>query len=108
MIDDLRSTAGPVQLVDPEPGVCYSLERVVHLTGVSRRSILLYCKSGLVRPRQDPNYEPITFDEEAIYTIRRVEDLRSAHGINLAGIRMNFQLAEEMKRLREEMRFLRS
>lgn len=97
-----------IELHDPQPGVLYNLEGVVHLTGVSRRSILLYCKSGLVRARQDPEVGSLAFDDEAIYTIRRVEYLRSDRGINLDGIRMIFDLMHEVRRLEHEMRFLRS
>jgi DNA-binding transcriptional MerR regulator len=97
-----------VEIHDPQPGVFYSLEAVVHLTGVSRRSVLLYCKSGLVRAQQDPDVGSLAFDDEAIYTIRRVEYLRSHRGINLDGIRMIFELVNEVRRLEHEMRFLRS
>jgi DNA-binding transcriptional MerR regulator len=97
-----------LQLNEPQPGVVYSLDAVVHLTGVSRRSILVYCKSGLVRSTGDPQQGEFSFDDEAIYRIRRVEHLRSEHGINLAGIRMIFDLMNELERLQNEMRFLRS
>ena len=94
-------------MTEPQPGVVYSLDAVVHLTGVSRRSILVYCKSGLVRSAGDPQQGEFSFDDEAIYRIRRVEELRSIHGINLAGIRMIFDLLQEVERLQSEMRFLR-
>ena len=97
-----------IELHDPQPGVLYNLEGVVHLTGVSRRSVLLYCKSGLVRAMEDPEIGALAFDDEAIYTIRRVEYLRTERGINLDGIRMIFDLLREVRRLEHEMRFLRS
>ena len=97
-----------IVLHEPQPGVLYNLEGVVHLTGVSRRSVLLYCKSGLVRAMEDPEIGALAFDDEAIYTIRRVEYLRSERGINLDGIRMIFDLLREVRRLEHEMRFLRS
>ena len=102
----VRSNEVGTEVFHPEPGVCYTLERVVHMTGVSRRSILVYCRSGLVRVREE---EPdgMAFDDEAIYSIRQIEYLREAHGINLAGVRMIFQLMDELRRLQEEMRFLR-
>ena len=96
-----------IELHDPQPGVLYSLEGVVHLTGVSRRSILIYCKSGLVVAREDPEVGALAFDDEAIYAIRRIEYLRSQRGINLDGIRMIFELLHEIRRLEHEMRFHR-
>jgi DNA-binding transcriptional MerR regulator len=99
---------GFIELHDPQPGLLYNLDGVVHLTGVSRRSILLYCKAGLVRATEDPEIGALAFDDEAIYTIRRVEYLRAERGINLDGVRMIFDLLREVRRLEHEMRFLRS
>jgi DNA-binding transcriptional MerR regulator len=96
-----------LQVNEPTPGVLYSLDAVVHLTGVSRRSILVYCKSGLVRSSGDPQQGEFRFDDEAIYRIRRVENLRLVHGINLAGVRMIFELMGELERLENEIRFRR-
>jgi DNA-binding transcriptional MerR regulator len=105
---DKRSSSEGLQVNEPSPGVVYSLDAVVHLTGVSRRSILVYCKSGLVRSGGDPQQGEFSFDDEAIYRIRRVEHLRLVHGVNLAGIRMIFDLMNELQRLENEMRFHRS
>lgn len=81
---------------------------MVHLTGASRRSVLVYCRSGLVQSRQETDTGPLAFDDEAIYSIRRIEYLRSARGINLEGIRLIFELRAKLRRLEDEMRFLRS
>ena len=98
---------GNVEVHEPGPGMVYSLEGVVHLTGASRRSVLVYCKSGLVRTLGDGEKDPMVFDDEAIYTIRRIEFLRTERGINLEGVRMIFELNRELRRLQEELRFLR-
>lgn len=96
--------------MEPESNIQerHTLEAVAALTGVSRREILVYCRSGLVPADGDPEQEDLLFDDEAIYRIRRIEHLRAEQGINLAGIRMIFDLTTEVRRLREEMRFLRS
>lgn len=100
--------SGIVEVHDPQPGVVYSLEGVVHLTGASRRSVLVYCKSGLVKPQGDGETGPMVFDDEAVYMIRRIEFLRSERGISLEGVRMILELSRELRRLQEELRFLRS
>lgn len=89
-----------------EPGAAYSLETVAELTGLSRRSILVYTKSGLVRAEERSEGDYV-FDEEAVYTIRKIEILREAHGVNLAGIRMILDLMDELRALEREMRFFR-
>jgi hypothetical protein len=48
------------------------------------------------------------FTEEAIYAVRRIEHLRSVHGLDLAWIKTMFDLQDEVERLRAEVRFLRS
>jgi DNA-binding transcriptional MerR regulator len=86
----------------------HDLETVAGLTGVARREILVYCRSGLVSVEGSVETEELFFDDEALYRIRRIEEMRTEQGINLAGIRMIFELLNEVQRLREEMRFLRS
>lgn len=93
---------------EARPGVLYTLDHIVTLTGVSRRDIIIYCKSGLLSPLGDLESEQVSFDDEAVYRIRRIEHLRTDQGINLAGIRIIFELLNQVRRLEEEMRFLRS
>lgn len=104
---ELEAKRSPLELHEPQPGVLYGLEGAVHLTGASRRSVLVYCKSGLVRPQGDSESDPLAFDDEAIYTIRRIEHLRVERGVNLEGIRMIMDLWNEVQRLKNEVRFLR-
>jgi hypothetical protein len=50
----------------------------------------------------------MAFTEEAIYSVRRIEHLRNVHGLTLAWIKTMFALANEVERLRAEVRFLRN
>jgi len=97
-----------VQVFQPKPDVLYSLDVASHLAGVPRRSILVYCRAGLVRPVFQEPYGVMSFTEEAIHTIRRIERVRTVHGINVTWIRTVFDLMEEVERLRAEVRFLRN
>jgi DNA-binding transcriptional MerR regulator len=97
-----------MELFQPKPNVLYSLDATAHLAGVPRRSILIYCRAGLVRPVVQPPYGVMEFTEEAIYTVRRIEDLRTVHGLELAWIKTMFDLLDEVERLRAELRFLRN
>ena len=103
----VRSSSASLELLEPQLGRSYSLEHVIHHTGVSRRTILIYCNSGLIHPMKDPEQAEMTFDDEAIYMIRHIEQLRENHGINLAGIRIIVQLLRELRQLRDEIRFRR-
>ena len=97
-----------MELFQPKPDVLYSLDAAAHLAGVPRRSILIYCRAGLVRPVVQPPYGVMEFTEEAIYTMRRIEHLRTVHGLELAWIKTMFDLLDEVERLRAEVRFLRN
>ena len=68
-----------IEVFQPQPNVFYSLNATEHLTGASRRSILIYCRAGLVQPVIQPPYGVMEFTEEAIYTVRRIEQIGRAH-----------------------------
>jgi DNA-binding transcriptional MerR regulator len=97
-----------LELFQPKPNVRYSLDAAAHLAGVSRHSILVYCRAGLVRPIFQPPYGMMVFTEEAIHMIRRIHDLRTTHGLDLAMLKTMFDLLDEVDRLRAELSFLRN
>jgi hypothetical protein len=97
-----------IELYQPEPDVFYSLDTAVHLAGVSRRSFLVYCRAGLVRPVFQPPYGVMEFTEDAIYTVRRMEHLRAVHRSDLAWLNTVLTLLNEVERLRAELRFFRN
>jgi DNA-binding transcriptional MerR regulator len=108
-----RSTKGApssvaLELFQPDPNVLYSLDAAAHLAGVPRRSILIYCRAGLVRPVIQPPYGVMEFTEQAIHTVRQIEHLRTVHDADLAMLKTMFELLDEVERLRAELRFLRN
>lgn len=107
-VDPDSSSPLALELFQPNPDVLYNLDAAAHLAGVPRRSILIYCRAGLVRPVFQPPYGVMEFTEETIHTIRRIEHLRTAHGIDLAWLKSMFDLLDEVERLRAELRFLRN
>ena len=97
-----------LELFQSKPNVLYSLDAAAHLAGVPRRSILVYCRAGLIRPVFQPPYGMMEFTEESIHIVRRIEQLRTVHGIDLAWVKTMFDLIEEVDRLRAELSFLRN
>jgi DNA-binding transcriptional MerR regulator len=102
MISRFEQTTA-VQRFEPGPGTLYGLDGAAHLCGASRRRILLYCKAGLIKPVVDVPLGILYFDDEMIRAIRRIEFLRDTYGINLTGIKMIFDLSDEVFRLRREL-----
>jgi len=103
----MSSTSVALDSFQPAPNVRYSLEATVHLAGVPRRSILLYCRAGLVRPEFEPPYGVMCFTEEAIHTIRQIEHLRALHPFDLVWLKTMIGLLNEVEQLRAELRFWR-
>lgn len=105
--DQVNSEHYDLELFQPKPNVLYSLDVAAQLAGVPRRSILIYCRAGLVRSVFQPPYGVMAFTEEAIHTVRRIEHVRVNHGTDLTLLKALFDLLEEVEQLRSELRFLR-
>jgi DNA-binding transcriptional MerR regulator len=105
---DYYKVLGVIEIFQPKPDILYSLNAAAHLAGVSRRSILLYCRAGLVRPVAQPVGGTMEFTEETICTIRQINYMRTVQGLDLLWIKTILDLAEEVARLRTEVRFLRN
>lgn len=101
------SPPNELELFQPHPDVLYSLDATAHLARVSRRSVLIYCRAGLVCPVFQPPYGVMVFTEEAIYKVRRIQNVRATHGVGLTWIKVMLDLADEVERLRGEIRFSR-
>ena len=62
-----------LQLFEPEANTAYSIEAAGHIAQVPRRTILIYCKHGLVSPVSNPHSNGYYLSEEAISTLRHIE-----------------------------------
>ena len=98
----------PLESFQPRPDMLYSLDLTAHLAGVSRRSLLIYCRRGLIQPVFQPPNQVMMFSDQTIYTIRKVEHLRAIHDNDLAWINTVFVLLNEVAHLRSELRFVRN
>jgi DNA-binding transcriptional MerR regulator len=96
-----------LELFQPKQNALYSLDIAAHIAGVPRRTILIYCRAGLVQSVFQPPHDVMGFSEEAIHKVRRIEHVRTLHGLNLALIKTMFDLIDEVEHLRSELRFLR-
>ena len=92
----------------PQPNALYSLDVAAHLAGVPRRSLLVYCRAGLVQPVLRSPYGVMAFTEEAIHAVRRIDHMRTLHGLDLTWLKTLSDLLDEVERLRAELRFLRN
>jgi DNA-binding transcriptional MerR regulator len=93
-----------LELFQPRPDACYDLDATALLAGVTRRVVLVYVRAGLVRPVLQPPYGVMEFTEEAVYTVRRMERLRSAYGLERTSITTLLALLDELEFLRSALR----
>ena len=89
-----------LELYRPKPGVFYTLDATAQLAGVTRRTILIYCRAGLLAPMLQPPYGVMLFTQEAIYTVRRIEELRAVRDLDVAWLAAMVELLGEAERLR--------
>ena len=95
-----------IELYQPHPGDLYSLDVAARLVGTDRRSLLIYCRGGLLQPVFLPPYGIMAFTEEAICRARQVEAMRTDHGLSLAWIHTLFALVDDLAAVRAELRFV--
>src|SRR4029078_10096673 len=84
---------------DPPADAVYTIEAAAQLTGVPRRTILVYCKHCLLSALLDIGVEGSSFDCGGIRSLRRIETLRTICGDDFAGIRIILDLTKELERL---------
>ena len=85
----------------------YSLETASSLTGVHPDLLRYYCRVGLLGDDYAKQDSDSTFDDDALYQVRRIEHYRRNQGVNLHALPIIFALQREVDQLRAEVRFLR-
>lgn len=94
--------------VRPSETPHYSLAEAAERTSVEPELLRRYCREGLLgTERATGEAEPV-FDDDALYDVRRIEHLRHQQGVPLEVLPMVFHLVNEVERLREELRKVRS
>jgi DNA-binding transcriptional MerR regulator len=105
---DQPSVNRSLQLFEPPPDAVYTIDGAAHLADVSRRTILVYCKHGLISPTRRTADSGYCFDRDAIHALRRINGLRAVCGDDLPGIKMILDLMNELECLHSEVRSLRN
>jgi DNA-binding transcriptional MerR regulator len=91
-------------VINPEAGKLYDVRAVAEFTAVDPDGIRTYCREGLVRAIEyKENGEPL-LDEDGIYWLRRIQDLRTEMRLEGPVLRIVLDLMQEVERLRQELR----
>ena len=95
----------PNDVYEANSDAVYTLDVTSSLTGLTRHTILVYHRHGLIRPVGNPDEEGYQFNDEAIRVLRRIQHLRATYGPNVEGLRLILELMNEVERLKRDLRF---
>ena len=87
--------------VDPDRGV-YMISVAAELAGMHPQTLRIYESRGLIQPKRSPKNTRL-YSQEDVERLRRIQELTSEMGMNLAGVEKVFELEEELTRMRRRM-----
>jgi MerR family transcriptional regulator, heat shock protein HspR len=89
---------------DPRRGV-YMISVAAELAGMHPQTLRIYESRGLIEPKRSPKNTRL-YSQEDVDRLRRIQELTSELGMNLAGVEKVFELEEELDRMRKRLRSL--
>src|SRR3954467_12762618 len=95
-----RDAADP----DRDRGV-YMISVAAELAGMHPQTLRIYESRGLIAPKRSPKNTRL-YSQQDVERLRRIQELTSELGMNLAGVEKVFELEEELDRMRRRMRNL--
>ena len=90
--------------VDPDRGV-YMISVAAELAGMHPQTPRINESRGLIQPKRSAKNTRL-YSQEDVDRLRRIQELTSEMGMNLAGVEKVFELEEELDRMRRRMRSL--
>jgi MerR family transcriptional regulator/heat shock protein HspR len=90
--------------LDPSRGV-YRISVAAELAGMHPQTLRIYESRGLIEPKRSPKNTRL-YSQEDVDRLRRIQELTTEMGMNLAGVEKVFELEEELDRMRKRMRSL--
>src|ERR671931_1972958 len=97
-----RKKAGGDGDLDPRRGV-YMISVAAELAGMHPQTLRIYEMRGLITPKRSTGNTRL-YSQEDVERLRRIQELTSEMGMNLAGVERVFELEQEMERMQERMR----
>jgi MerR family transcriptional regulator, heat shock protein HspR len=97
--------SGPVaDSPDRDRGV-YMISVAAELAGMHPQTLRIYETRGLITPKRSPKNTRL-YSQEDVDRLRRIQELTSDLGMNLAGVERVFELEEQIVRMQRRMRNL--
>ena len=83
----------------------YMISVAAELAGMHPQTLRIYEARGLITPKRSPKNTRL-YSADAVDRLRRIQELTTELGMNLAGVEKVFELEEEMERMRRRTRAL--
>jgi MerR family transcriptional regulator, heat shock protein HspR len=83
----------------------YMISVAAELAGMHPQTLRIYEARGLITPERSPKNTRL-YSQADVERLRRIQELTSELGMNLAGVERVFELEEELERMRRRMRNL--
>ena len=83
----------------------YMISVAAELAGMHPQTLRIYESRGLITPKRSPKNTRLYSDEDVI-RLRRIQELTTELGMNLAGVERVFELERELERMQRRMRNL--
>src|SRR5213595_2662999 len=90
--------------LDPARGV-YMISVAAELAGMHPQTLRIYESRGLIQPQRSPKNTRL-YSQVDVDRLRRIQELTSELGMNLAGVEKVFELEQEIERMRRRMQSL--
>ncbi len=83
----------------------YMISVAAELAGMHPQTLRIYEARGLITPKRSPKNTRLYSDDD-VQLLRRIQELTTELGMNLAGVEKVFELELEIDRMRRRMRNL--
>jgi MerR family transcriptional regulator/heat shock protein HspR len=90
-------------MATPEGGrPVYMISVAAELAGMHPQTLRIYEQRGLIQPNRSPKGTRL-YSQEDVDRLRRIQELTSELGMNLAGVERVFELEGELRQMRRRM-----
>src|SRR2546426_6794747 len=87
--------------VSADRGV-YMISVAAELAGMHPQTLRIYEARGLIEPKRSAGNTRL-YSQEDVDRLRRIQELTSEMGMNLAGVERVFELEQELEKMRSRM-----
>ena len=90
-----------VQRIDEERGV-FMISVAAELAAMHPQTLRMYEARGLITPKRSPKNTRL-YSQADVELLRRIQQMTSEEGLNLAGVETVLELEQRLERMRVEM-----